>query len=186
LDRLLAIGKKVYRLSVQRHEHGNRRNARSQGLYKPALLDGYVQHHQPASSPTTNFVYLYKQLPITFNIMQFSISNIVAFGMLFAASADALAATRLAPHPAGHTKAKQIKHIAYKCPKNANGRQCADAIKKLRLKEDNGCDVFGKSLYSAPASCSQYLKQLILSSLLGCHSCHSCCLLPCCPGVRLQ
>jgi hypothetical protein len=80
--------------------------------------------------------------------MQFSISNIVAFGMLFAASADALAATRPAGHAPAPTKAKKITHINYKCPKNANGRQCSNAIAKLRLKEDNGCDVFGKTLHS--------------------------------------
>jgi hypothetical protein len=80
--------------------------------------------------------------------MQFSIKNIVAFGMLFAASADALAATRPVNGAPAPTKAKTIKHINYKCPKNANGRQCANAIAKLRVKEDNGCDVLGKPLPS--------------------------------------
>lgn len=80
--------------------------------------------------------------------MQFTTSTLLAFSALLV---TINAATVVGPAPAGQTHTTVIKHLAYRCPANANANQCASATAKLRLKEDNGCDVLGTLLYALTA-----------------------------------
>ncbi|XP_014558906.1 hypothetical protein COCVIDRAFT_24660 [Bipolaris victoriae FI3] len=78
--------------------------------------------------------------------MQFTTSTLLAFSALLV---TINAATVVGPAPAGQTHTTVIKHLAYRCPAKANANQCASATAKLRLKEDNGCDVLACTVAAA-------------------------------------
>ena len=82
--------------------------------------------------------------------MHFTLLTITALSTLIAASP---APSNIQAVPAPHqTHATQIKHLNYKCPRNANSQTCARAKATLYQKELRGCDVIRKSTWIRVAS----------------------------------